>query len=383
MHNRITGRVAAAISAALLATALTACTAADIPPASNYAVIVPVHANGPVITEQAATVVLDQIVESENYYLAYTSESKPQQLFGKVVSYDQSSNSGSGPRDAAIAELASLIQDAGAVSAENDPLEAITLAAAQLKRRDGESTILVLDNLLQTSGGLALQNGTIYSDPHEVVDQLTAKGYLPDLAGVSIVLAQTGVVPPGTDQEQLNSVAIGKLETLWVTILEATGAEVTLFGAEAGSDPVSTDQPMTPVPVEPLVPVQAGCMQGLPDSVVEFEADTANFLDEDAAELAITRAVEQLRASGCGGGLTVIGTTSSAGTAASREHVATIRSAAVAGLLAAALSIDVAEIHTVAAGYDERYCAHDRDELGRLVPELAAACRQVIISIEE
>lgn len=382
MNHRIIGRtlVAGGVAAAA-GLGLTACDAGSFPAATNYAIIAPVHAYGPALTEDAATVVLDEILESENYYLAYTSEGVPQRIFGEVVSYDQSSNSGSGPRDAEIERLAGELADAVATSPQNDPLEAIAKAAGELRQREGEATIVVLDNLLQTSGALALQNGTIYAEPDEVVEQLAAKGYLPDLTGVTIVLAQTGAVVPGTDQGQFTSIAADRLERLWVSILESGGARVEVLDVSNDADAVVTEQPMAIVPVEPLVPVQAGCSQGMPDSILAFEPDSATFVAGTDPEAVVTGVVAQLQASGCTGDITVIGTTSSAGTEASREHVATIRTEAVARLLASALSIDVADIRTDPVGYSETYCAHDRDADGVLVPELAAACRQVIISI--
>lgn len=382
MHRATTARMLIPLLAGgMLAAALTGCTSGPLPPASNYALIVPVHANGAAIMHEAAAAVLDEILESENFYLAYTSESEPSRIFGDVVSYDQDANVVDAERRRAIDDLAGRIARAEASSAQNDPLEAITLAARELRQRAGDTTIVVLDNLLQTSGALALQNGTLYADPAEVVQKLQAGDHLPDLSGMSVVLAQAGAVPPGSEQPSLNSVALDRLEGLWVAILESAGAEVMVHTLDVGDEAVVTELEMALVPVDPVMPVHAECARGLPDSVVTFVPDSAEFVEERVAMREILGLVAELERSGCRGGITVIGTTSSARTAAERHRTATDRANAVARILARELDVDRSEITTVAAGYDERYCARDRDANGVLVPELAAACRQVIISI--
>jgi hypothetical protein len=148
-----------------------------------------------------------------------------------------------------------------------------------------------------------------------------------------------------------------------------------------GAPPPTGAPPVTVVPFQPLVPEPAGCRATFNDAQVSFRAGSGEFLDPERSIATIQEVASHLRDAGCVGEVALIATTSSADTAADRDRVARARIATVLPVLAAGLGVDAAQIATYPVGYDPAYCAPDRDAAGRLVPALAQACRQVIITV--
>jgi outer membrane protein OmpA-like peptidoglycan-associated protein len=226
-----------------------------------------------------------------------------------------------------------------------------------------------------------LQDGSLYGEPSDTVEYLTDSGYLgTDLTGVTVVLTQTGAVAQGAAQPVLDSSALKRLDRLWSAVFSAASATVTHANVEfelaVGPFPHNEI-----VPVASVTPHPAGCRLPMTGAQLNFLPDSAAFVDAAASAGVIAAAAEQLKAAGCSGEVVLIGTTSSAGNAAGRERLSYDRADGVRTPLAHALSLTTDEIEIVAAGYDERYCAHDRDVNNRLIPGLASACRQVIITI--
>lgn len=373
--------VLALIASALMLTGCTAPADDGLTPANSVGVVMPLHDFSPQVTENGLRAVIEKTVQPDTLLAIYSSEGKPQQLWSGIVTYDESSGKVVAARKDAIDEILEKVMAFEAISDGNDPLEAVMLIGRDFKERDGTKTIVVLDTLLQTSGTIQLQDGSLYGEPSDTVEYLTDSGYLgTDLKGVTVVLTQTGAVAPGSAQPVLDSSALKRLDRLWSAVFSAASATVTHatveFAPAEGPFPHNEIVPVAPVTAQP-----AGCRIPMTGAQLNFLPDSADFVDSAASAEAIAAAAEQLKAAGCSGEVVLIGTTSSAGNAAGRERLSYDRADAVRSPLARALSLPNDEIAIVAAGYDERYCAHDRDAGNRLIPGLASACRQVIITI--
>lgn len=376
-------RIAAAVLVAAALAGLTACgtPGTGIVSGPMVGIVYANHAYGPTVDDAAFLAILDQAVDYGTYVVVYSSESKPQELFAGEVKYDQSPQKIDDARAAALQEIVDAVVDHPATSPETDPLEASLLIADKFLGREGEREIILLDNMLQTSGAIRLPDGSLDAEPSEVTEFLAESGYVVDqFDGYRIVLAALGRVTPGVEQSTLDSVSLSKLSSLWTAVYTGGGASVVRAEVDL-VDVTGTRPPVTVVPLKPIESQPVGCRLALGAGQIAFVQDSGTFLDRAAASATIADAAASLIAAGCAGHVTAVATTSSANTEADRTRVAQQRLDSVVPLLAAALDVDPASIEAVPVGYDPRYCAPDRDEDGRLVLALAAACRQVIIGV--
>jgi len=352
----------------------------ELVPADSVGIIVPVHDYAPHVTEDGLRDLLDRVAPPGTELAIYSSEGIPQPLWSGPLTYDLSSSKVAAARAEVVDDIVSSVFEYTATSENNNPLEAVLLIKRQFEGRTGTKTIIILDTLLQTTGIIALQDGSLYGEPADTVARIQESGYLgSDLEDVTVVLTQTGAVAPESAQPALDSMALKRLDILWTQIFEAAGA--TVIHATVDFDPKDGDFPQNAiVPVSPIRPEASGCTQALAGGQLNFLPDSAEFIDPAASAREIAKVADSLTAAGCAGEVVLIGTASSEGDADWNVTLSGNRALAVRGPLAHHLGVPPEAIAIVAAGYDERYCARDRDETG-LVPHLAAACRQVIISV--
>ncbi len=260
---------------------------------------------------------------------------------------------------------------------EADLLAALDLAGRSLDGRPGPRTVVVLDSLLQTAGALRFQDqdGALLSaDPAAVADELAARGGLPGLAGIEVVLIGAGdTVAP---QDPLPPPRRTALIALWAAVLARAGASVRVLPAPVEARPAPGAPPVAPVPVASPEPVDGPV--ALPDAAVGFVADQAVLRDPGQAAAALAPFAKRLLGERLRAVLT--GTTSSAGDPAGRLALSVDRAAVVAGLLRqAGVAAERIEVH--GRGSDFPGFVPDRDSAGRLDPVLAARNRQVVIEL--
>lgn len=338
------------------------------------------HAYNPTVDRETFLKVLDQTVEWGTYLVVVSDESEPRELWADVIEYNQSAQLVAEDRARALGEVADAVVGTIATSPESDPLEAALRIAAAFDGQAGSRQIVVLSNLLQTHGAVNLADGSLYAEPSELVASLTASGYLmQQFAETTVVLSGVGQVVSGTAQPVPDSLSLRLLTELWTEVFAAGGAEVVRDPVRLV--PIDGDlQPVTVVPFQ-QIPHAEGCRLRIGASAVNFGPGSGAFLDPPTAEATLNAAAAELVSGRCSGQVTVIATTSSAEGVDEQQRVARLRLETVVPILARALDVDPATIATVAAGYDERYCAPDRDASGTLLPGPAAACRQVIVGI--
>jgi outer membrane protein OmpA-like peptidoglycan-associated protein len=212
----------------------------------------------------------------------------------------------------------------------------------------------------------------------------TKPNNLPDLRDIRVVVVGLGAtVPP---QPAMDEGRIKQLEDLWRTVLIRSGAKdkkVDFVSAGAGQELSKSKYGVSVIPVKrpaPPPPPPLPCQeQVLPETVVQFRSDTAEFLAPAEARAAAERVARAFR--NCPGRLTVTGTTSSWGTEAGRKRVSTARAGAFRSLLAEVLGVSSASIVAVGVGIHFAAFVKDRSTTNDLVPELAGRNRSVRVTV--
>lgn len=364
----------------LIAAGLTACGTPPPPAPTAVAIVLGAHANQLQFGSSALAEVLDEALR-ENATVAIVTDEGTPQLVAKATIGELPNNPGTRAREMREirASVAAAIDGTYAATPESDPLEAIAVAAASVRGLADTTRVVVTSSMLATTGALDMTEGLLNADPADVLE--VVEPALPDLTG-GVVVELVGIGQTRLPQEPLTEMGRKRLISLWTVILEAAGATVQIPSTPVGTEPPAELPPVTPVPVTPPAPFVAPCYASLSDSSVGgFRPDEAEFNDPAAARQVVADVAAQL--AGCAGtNVSVVGTTSSYGSAAGRQQISTARAQLVASLLAAELGRDASSFAVRGAGYDVGAgCIVDRAADGTLVEELAAQNRRVIITI--
>jgi outer membrane protein OmpA-like peptidoglycan-associated protein len=391
MHPRPRSLAVAAILTTVLVTAACGQAGSAEGPAgeqSTLAVIAAGRANMPRIAPAAyAEQIAPYLVEGVHVSVV-TEEGTPQILGADLLS-ELASNPTTreeqlvGFRDSVLTAIAG----ATSKSAEADPLLAVgeaLRAAGGTGRDEGPCTVVIGSSLLQSTGAIPVQD-LLGAEVGDVVEALRDGGQLPDLGGCAVVSLGVGLTQ--APQEPLAEADQGRLERLWEAVFTEAGATSVTFVPRPVSEPVTGElPPVTPVTFTPepvVVETEAAtCRIELPDAVLNFAPETADFLDPAASGAVIDDVAAQLAE--CPGTVRVVGTTSSAGTEEGRARVSTARAEAVRDLLAGALGVSPGTISAKGLGHDtsaEGGAVADRVD-GRLDPVLAAQNRRTTIFVE-
>jgi outer membrane protein OmpA-like peptidoglycan-associated protein len=282
-------------------------------------------------------------------------------------------------------ELAGKLDSAIAQAPESDPLGAIAVAARRLRGSSGEKTLIIADPMLPTSGDLQLQRIGFNWSTEDLWELLSSRqpSNLPDLRDIRVVVVGLGAtVPP---QAALDEGRIKQLEDLWSTVLIRSGAKdkkVEFVAVGLGQELSKSAYKVSLIPVKRPAPppvVVLPCKElVIPETVVQFKSDTAEFLAPAEARAAAERVARAFK--NCPGRLTVTGTTSSWGTEAGRKRVSTARAGAFRSLLAEVLGVSSASIAAVGVGMHFPAFVKDRSATNDLLPELAIRNRTVRVT---
>jgi len=380
--------VAAATVAALLLTA--ACggeggTASAAGEPSTLAVVVAGRANMPRIAPEEYAEHIEPLLV-EGVKVSVVSEEGTPQIAGADSLSDLANNPTT--REEQVVNfrnrVLTAIAEVAASSAEADPLLAVGEALRAAGRTGGACNVVVGSSLLQTTGAMPVQD-LLGAEVDDVVEALRDRGQLPDLGGCAVVSLGAGLTQE--PQEPLSEADQGRLERLWEAVFSAAGATSVTFVPRPVSDPVSGGlPPVTPVTFEPepvMVETHAAtCRIDLPDAVLNFAPNTAEFLDPAASAVVVADVATQLAQ--CPGTVRVVGTTSSAGTEEGRARVSTARAEAVRDLLADALGVPAGDISAEGLGHDTSLAGGAVEDRvgGKLDPVLAAQNRRTTIYVE-
>ncbi|MEV6409918.1 OmpA family protein [Kribbella sp. NPDC051718] len=399
MSTRPTGRRRLLTAAVVLAviSPLVACgkhepaKAEQLPMTSDVAVVVSVHRNAPKMSGQQVLKVLPELTNGDRLTAVGvdgTVDGLPI-VDGKIIG---TAKSGPDRLDAisdAKSEFVTKIDGAAAEAAESDPLAAIAVAARQLKGSPATKKLLIIaDPLLPTAGDLQFQRLGFDWTTEDIWERLNSHKptNLPDLRDIHVVVLGLGATT--SPQQALDEGRKKQLEDLWRTILIRSGDKrttVDFASAVLAAVPSTSQFEVSVVPVKRPEPPPPGrkpqpCKeQVIPETVVQFKPDTAEFLAPPQARAAAERVAEAFE--NCPGRLTVTGTTSSWGTEAGRKRVSTDRAESFRSLLAEVLNVSPASIVAVGVGKHFGAFVNDRSRTGELIPELAIRNRTVRVTV--
>lgn len=288
--------------------ALSACTTTTNSVNESLALsfVLGVRRNFPRISSNAQSI-YDSVLEVCTNYgeVSYAVvEGTPEQT--KTITLEKSDKNLS---DAKIKEIAKrnasdIVNGFASLKAETpevDTLQTIRLSANALKASTIDNKKLVVyDNGLCTTGLLSqLKYNVLATDPDIVVDKLEQLHSLPDLEGVEVLWIGLGCV--SGEQQVIPDSYRFNLETLWRTIIERSGGNIT-FDSTPVTGEESEGLPHVSVvefPSDDLglntVSVTDTSVYKLDEGTCKFIGDKAELVDVEAARKAVEPFVEHLK----------------------------------------------------------------------------------------
>jgi outer membrane protein OmpA-like peptidoglycan-associated protein len=346
-------------------------------PTGSLAIVVGARSNMPTpVLEGKAAEARDAAVAQQSYLSVWVADGAPTQAAkGRLVVDAHNDVARDQQREANRQRVDQVIADARASAPESDLLQALTDAERSIDSQPAEHTIVVLDSGLSTTGALDFtQPGMLDADPQELATSLKAAGELPDLDGVRVVFQ--GLGDTAAPQPKLGNARRQHLIDIWTAVVAAAGAgDVEIEQAPLQGDSAEGLPTVSPVAIDAGVSCGAGTVT-LTGGDVAFQADSAVFLDPDAARTTLQPIAEQMQAARLTATLT--GTTANVGDKAGQSRLSQQRAQAVADLLVD-LGVPRASLVVIGLGSDFPGYVQDHDAAGNLLPGPAAANRKVEI----
>jgi outer membrane protein OmpA-like peptidoglycan-associated protein len=386
------GAIALAVVSSL---ALAACGGAEVAtapeslgecvlPAAPVAIVIGQRANSPAIPETGTDLLgaaLNHAIDSETRLTLIEVDGDPDQMESQPL--ELRSKNGPARED----ERRRLRESAGqaivatqADDSQADLLDALQLAARDIRAHADDGTILVSDSGLSTAGALDYtQPGLLLSQPDDLVAYLEQRRALPDLTGITVVLS--GIGDTAEPQPDLPVDIQARLVDHWTSIAEAAGANcvyvdpapATLDSA-AGLPAVSVVA--VPEPPEPkLIPSEP---LRLGEETVAFLSNSDEMIDRDQARSNLLPLADELKASGLR--VELVGTTATAGTPEGRQQLSQMRADAVKALLVD-MGVPAERIDTRGVGINHPQHVPDLADDGLLLPGPAAQNRAVFVTV--
>ncbi|MGH3694535.1 MAG: hypothetical protein ACRDRX_11225 [Pseudonocardiaceae bacterium] len=284
-------RLAATLSLAVVATAVTSCgLQPSQPPRAPGALAFVVGGRNnmpkPELPSSLDKLVTDAIRSGDSVYVVGVS-GHPTLVFEKSMARASSECDTQSACDAVVTDFRRTIKrkiaETRASTAEADTLAAIAEAARQLAGSSTPKQLVVIDNGLQTAGEMSLlSDRALFTPPEELALALWSGNRLERrLKGVEITWVGLGAV--AAPQQRPDQRPRDNLEALWTKVLTTAGASVRFVGGVQDGPPAHQGMPpVTPVPVKDTVIEPAGCVK-IPDDQVGFIPGRAEFRDLELA----------------------------------------------------------------------------------------------------
>lgn len=276
-------------------------------------------------------------------------------------------------QDAFIAGVGESLTGMRAAEPEADVHAALVLAGVAAGA-PGPGTVVLVDSGVATRGWVDFtQPGLLDAQPADVVEYLRVNDVLPDLTGLTVLLALGEVVLP---QESLGPRA-ARVREIWTAVALAGGATcVASIPGPLRQVRVDGAPPVTEVAVES--PPPPGCAGGVlrDTGAVAFVMGTEDFVDDDAAREQLRPLAAELGRPSCGQVL-LVGTTARWGTEAYQRNLGRLRAEKVRSVLVDELGADPARIQTDGVGSWFQGYVPDNGPGGELLPGPAQLNRTV------
>lgn len=281
-----------------------------------------------------------------------------------------------------LSSISSAVEDTRAKYPGADVLDALNVAGQAVRAAcPYGGTVLLEDSGLQDVGTVNFtQPGILGASPADIVSFLASAGELPQLNGMTVVLAGLGDTAP--PQHPLSISQQANLIAIWTAIAKAGGAT----SVRVDPAPLTGPAPVH-VPAVALVPVAAGQQWTpsyqtyvFPDSgSVGFEPNTAVFRDPSAANAAL-RQLAQYLAANSSAKIELSGTTAHWGTLAGDMALSLQRAEAVKAVLVR-MGAHPGQIVTQGLAWRFPGYINDQSPDGDLLPGPAEHNRSVIVTM--
>ncbi len=281
-------------------------------------------------------------------------------------------------------QVISSLSDTVAQTPEVDTLQAIIMSANALNASDCEvKKMLVYDSGLSTTGLLNFaEKNIIDADPQILIEQLKKYKAIPDLSGIDVSWVGLGEVCG--NQLRLSTSYKAKLKEIYDAILIAGNAK----SIDYDMSPLTNETSEFDFPHVTKVPIPQDTIGDdfhflkFDNETINFQKDTAEFVDEDIARQALFDVAEQL-INHRNTKVVLAASTATYGTVQSCENLAERRADAVKRLLVE-MGVNDSQLCVYAIGQAKsRLRAEDLDSEGNLISEMAEKNRAVFIINEE
>lgn len=270
---------------------------------------------------------------------------------------------------------------------EVDTLQTIRLSANILASSGYETKEMVIyDSGLCTTGLLSQLSGNVLAtDPEIVVDKLEVLHALPELNGVSVTWVGLGCV--SGEQQRIPDSYMYALKTLWTSIIERSGGQVTFDTTPVTGEEVK-GLPHVSVVEFPADDLGLGDTGGIKTSVIAFKEDTVKFLGDKADfidPLAATAALEpvaEFLVANPDRKIIIAGTTAKVGSGDGIE-LSNARAQAVRQVLIS-FGVQASQMECIGLGCtDNCLRVEDHNSDGSLNEEMAAQNRAIYIILSD
>ncbi len=281
-------------------------------------------------------------------------------------------------RETFLATFGDAVSSVRATEPEADVLAALAMAARAARDGGSTGTVVLVDSGLQTVPPLDFsQPGLLDAAPAEVVEFLDRTGAIPDLSGLTVLLA--GIGDTTAPQQPLDVARQAALVELWSGIARSGGAAcVHAASAPRGSEPVSGVPPVSTVEVPAPPSFDPSSRIVLPDNpTVGFVPGQAILRDAEAAADVLQPVADWLAADPQRQAR-ITGTTARHGSLESQIALAVERAETIKQRLVE-LGADPSRITTDGVGSEFPGYVPDQGPDGGLLPGPAAQNRSVII----
>lgn len=284
--------------------------------------------------------------------------------------------------------VATAVRSTAADSDGNDLYGAVALAADLAAAEDWDHTrLLLLDSGLSDGAGAPVdmsRPGMLGADPAEVAEFAREQDPL-DLSDFDVQLVSFGYSAP--PQRPLSGQERTAVTSIWTEVFAQQGAEVSVLPEPRPATGPDTGRVTAVAKVgvrsvfEPPRPGRASSVlyREAYSGPIRFEPDSVDLVDPVAARRAVAPVAAWLAADE-GRRVVVVGTTSSAGTAAGRSRLSLARAERIAGLLVATSGGRADRVRTIGLGFEFAWRVDDRTSSGELDPSRAALNRTVRIT---
>ena len=289
------------------------------------------------------------------------------------------------------AEILGVLQKNKAKTAEVDLLAALQMAAQRLVSLDGEKRILVMDSGLSTTNLLDMSETLLEGiDTERLIEGLKKEKAIPELEGVQVIWL--GLAEVSEPQARLQQRQRDNLQSIWESVLEEAGADVTFYFDIAMDSTV--DETLPPVK-QVQIPELSSVLQEKDYNIEEMKRKNVSYrfgeetvaFQPDSAELltgkgkvrkAFAPLISYLKENP-GEKILLAGNTSSAGKQPSLVKLSEKRCQTIKRIMIEA-GVKAGQIKTIGLGYfGSPFTQDDRRKDGSLDEKRAQKNRSVVV----